>query len=157
MTTNLFIDTVLFQVLDNTFGGTFSSNNCPILNKRVKSIVCNLSPEKTPGTHFVGFYLEKNKLYYIDSLSTHLDLLPQNIKNWIKRVKHNTVIEYYKIPIQSQNSNFCGFFVINALMELHGAARKRTLYNKKLLKSNDEKCINSILSKLKKRGNSKSF
>jgi hypothetical protein len=140
MTTNIYIEHVLNQVLPN-FRGVWSSDNCPSLLENNTSIVVNFSSFGTPGTHFIAFFRKnKNKCYYIDSLNIEEGLIPDTIKQWMRKQEFNIYEKYFPFKIQSDKSLFCGFYCILAICELYFKQNKTKWYKKQLIK-NDDKCI----------------
>lgn len=144
MLTNLYIEDILSKLIPN-FGGVWSSNNIPDLSETCSSVVVNFSKKGMIGTHFIAFKLHrKNHVYIIDSVNTHFDVLPEDIRNWMKGQGKKSFIKYYDRKIQSDSSEFCGFYTIYALLELDKKSR-RLKYNTRALNRNDEKCIEGIL------------
>ena len=64
--TNIYIDNVMFNI-SKSYKGTFSCDNIPLFKNKIFSIICNLSKEKENGSHFVGAYFLKDKIFYFDS------------------------------------------------------------------------------------------
>ena len=153
MITNKYIDGILRRLIQR-FGGTFSSNNTPDLSQTATSYVCNFSKRGTFGTHFVAFIKTSKGIYYIDSLATENDFIPTDIKKWMEKQDGKKFIKYYKKRVQANNSTFCGFYCILALLEeTYGLKRVqfRTATGKR--EENDTRCINriiKIISKIKR-------
>ena len=105
--TNVYIDSILYKFCKN-YLGCFSSNILPSEKVKNCSLICNLSKDKEPGTHFVCIIITKSEVYYIDSLG-----LPPYIDGIIFFLKKQSkVIRYLHNQLQPKNSPTCGFYVI---------------------------------------------
>ena len=108
-TTNKFIDQILSS--HPTFSGVFNSTN--ILTASFKSfpsyMVCNLSPEGSAGSHWIGIELLRKDVLYFDSLGGVCQ--SPNILKFMALQGYKTY-RYLSSPIQSEFSNHCGYFVM---------------------------------------------
>lgn len=111
MLSNFEIEDFLFP-LSSTFCGVFSSDNIPtdfLCQQQKFSIICNLSREKEPGSHFVTILSpNRQQIYYIDSYGVPPPAFG-GIPLFLKQV-HREKIVYSTSCIQHYLSTFCGFF-----------------------------------------------
>lgn len=136
------------------FSGVFSSNNLPskLIKKNCFSLICNLSRDTEPGTHFITIIFYSTYIFYIDSLG--LPCLNKDVRNYLDHF--NLPIMCNSQQIQDSQSVFCGFFCILFILfyEARRDDKKKLValeWNTKLdcLKLNDEKCIQNICDLLK--------
>ena len=108
-TTNKFIDQILSP--HPTFSGVFNSTS--ILTASFKSfpsyMVCNLSPEGSVGSHWIGIELLQKDILYFDSLGGVCH--SPNILKFMALQGYKTY-RYLSSPVQSVFSNHCGYFVM---------------------------------------------
>lgn len=130
------------------FIGVFASDELvPNLKKFTTSqkfsLICNLSPRKDRGTHFITIVRHERNLYYLDSLGH--DCHQPNIIDFLRKIK--LPVFYMTTQIQDYSSLFCGFYCIMFchMYEEHGSnfMTKVQFYSAEL-KKNDELCIQYI-------------
>lgn len=142
MTTNIFLDSILFQH-SKFFKGTFASDNIPNKlrnNKKRFSIICNLSNHNEPGTHFIAIIKLKKKIYYIDPLG--FECFEQNILHFLK--SFNIKIYHNNKAIQGDDSNLCGYYCIFFIILFDKPEIKRM----SCVKSINDKTIIKCLKKM---------
>ena len=111
MTTNLFIDKILFASCKAFFKGTFSCDNIPIsslANIKEYCIVCNFSRVGTKGTHFITIIKKEFAVHYVDSLG--LPCIQPQLLAFLEQLK--LPISCNRIQFQAADSMFCGFYAI---------------------------------------------
>lgn len=135
---NLFIDKCLKNI--SVYKGVFSSNNIPSFLSSYSqfSIVVNFSPRGEKGSHFISIICEKDKVIYIDSLG--LPCLVPSIKTFLSSL--NRSIFWNCRTIQSNSSNFCGFYCMFFILYYSLKSNQRfKIYFSNELELNDEKCV----------------
>lgn len=97
----------LFHLCRNVkyFRGVFMRNGLPRKPWRRESAIINLDGKNGPGTHWVAYKLNNNKVTYFNSFG---DLMPP--KELIKYFGKNKIISYNKRRYQSFRSTKCGFY-----------------------------------------------
>jgi hypothetical protein len=104
--TNIFLEKLLKHC--SSFFGVYSCNNISkeLLNKDRFSIICNLSPVTSIGTHFITIICFPTYVLYIDSFG--FPSMSENISSFL--LKLNKPIFYNRKQLQDFNSNFCGYY-----------------------------------------------
>ena len=143
---NDFVETIM-KNLDPLFCGVFPADM--LENVRLKngdSLIVNLSPHTDPGSHFIAFKVKNNKLYLFDSLKL-FSLYNQSIKKFINDQEYVVIKNKYKI--QSNESLFCGFYVIGFLLSSNFLSMNEfnNFFDLTYLKKNDTK-IQRVVKKL---------
>ena len=146
--TNIYIDNVMFNI-SKSYKGTFSCDNIPLFKNKKISIICNLSKEKENGSHFVGVYFLKDKIFYFDSfgMKNNNIYLKKYLKKYEKKVIHS------KKQIQHMFSNHCGFFCMLFILFLENKFTLEyflNVFDKQNLFRNDNICIKLIQDFIKK-------
>ena len=103
---NIKIDQILQH--DKNYIGTYSKDNCPVLNNNQSTIV-NLDDSLGEGTHWISYKKINDKIFYFDSYG--VAYIPDIIKN--QYPKHKFICNIYRIQsIDSvQCARFCILFV----------------------------------------------
>ena len=148
MITNLYIDSILYNLIPNVYMGCWSCDNIPV-KKCVKNgnfcVIVNLSPAGTQGSHFISISKLKNKVIVFDPLYHHLSWLPLPIKKFINKISNMLVWTPYKQPIQcASTSTYCGFFTMAEVLQTFVKTSGLKSYKKRRLKLNDGICIKNI-------------
>ena len=108
-TTNKFIDRILSP--HPSFSGVFNSTT--ILTAGFKTLpsymVCNLSPEGSVGSHWIGLEILQKDILYFDPLGGICQT--PNILKFMVMLGYKTY-SYLSFPVQSDFSNHCGYFVM---------------------------------------------
>lgn len=150
MTTNVYLNDLLFPVCSN-YGGCFSCDNIPEIeqNQHINYIL-NLSKVNEPGSHFVALIIKKDLVYYFDSFGQKCTN-PQ-ILSYMARLSRD--ITYNSIKVQDLDSKMCGYYC--ALMMLRNDSNctlKSDIpfyTDKDKLSLNDKLCIDYICNTLPK-------
>lgn len=121
--TNNYVQTLsIYLTSKKFFWGTFPCNELPrvykksqffIASKKPFSMIINLSPNFTNGSHFVALMFKNDKLILFDSLN--LQFADPNIEEFVKKIiEFKSSIQYYTSNVQIQNfkSSMCGFYCI---------------------------------------------
>lgn len=167
MLSNVQIEDFLFP-LTKSFRGVFSSDNIPPTVElkgggKKFSLICNLSKEREPGTHFVTVLCPVGKqcVYYVDSFGLppppSTTTTAEGIEQFLKALGKTEII-YSTSCVQHSLSTFCGYFaILFVLCNEYGlpltmgestplfVTKSYDCNNKKLL-ANDEKCLKLINS-----------
>lgn len=108
--TNLDITNIIDPFQKNgIFKGVFASDNLPKTFSLPAAFVVNLSHHNTIGSHWIGLYIDSNRVAeYFDSFG--FPPLQKDIKKFVKL--HSKSFYYSKKQIQHIASNKCGKFVI---------------------------------------------
>jgi hypothetical protein len=89
------------------FTGVFAVDRLPQNFTLPASFIVNLSPQNSPGSHWISIYINKDKAgYYFDSFGVAPKI--EHIIKFLK--KHCTKIQYNPQQIQHLNSKKCGQF-----------------------------------------------
>ena len=95
-----------------SFVGVFSSNTLPENPKIPSLLVANTSPSGHPGTHWILFYLKKDKFIYFDSLAGNFENYSDHFTKFVcKNLKGRKFVANSE-RLQAYNSNVCGHYVI---------------------------------------------
>ena len=149
--TNIYLYNTLKNSIkcSNLFVGVFSSDNMNVKKLKMKEefiLICNLSPQKHAGTHFVTIVANKREILYCDSLALPINTsneLFSNLKNIRKKVTN-----FIKHPIQASLSNFCGIYCMYFVALFDHKRFPHVIYQKKFvkhhLKKNDFICVNNL-------------
>ena len=113
-----------------------------------QSIIVNLSPSWTSGSHYVAIFVRKKCIMYFDSFG--LDCFNEDIREELK--KYNQDIIHSNKQIQSFSSLFCGFYCIYFLISMERRQSFKTflnLFKHVELKKNDKFVANMIKKYIK--------
>lgn len=149
--TNSYVERLCKKILKrHKFVGVFPCDIQPVCKSNIFSIIFNTGDSKSKGEHFIAIFANSRYLYYFDSFGEQ-----PNDLNIIKFIKHNIKnrkLITFNQKVQSDQSNFCGFYCIAFLL-----AKDRQLYhkfnqifNKNNLKQNDVNIIYFIITILAK-------
>jgi hypothetical protein len=108
-----------------------------------QSIIVNLSPSWTIGSHYVAIFARKNHIIYFDSFG--LDCFNKDIHEELK--KYNQDIIHSNKQIQSFLSFHCGFYCIHFLICMERQQSFKTylnMFQDVKLKENDQFVVNMI-------------
>jgi len=141
---NDYVDKLCRKILNNhTFLGVYPCDLHPTIDRRRNcSIIFNTGDSTSAGDHFVAIYINKNATYYFDSFGGSIDLDP-NIKSFIRKIPTKRIIENTQ-TIQSDFSQFCGFFCVAYLLSKDLNLSEdyfKSCFNKKNLLENDQNVI----------------
>lgn len=142
---NNFIDSILISRA-RYFRGVYSANNIsPSLSQEnVFSIICNLDEFGEKGSHFVTIICFPKFVLYIDSFG--LPCLVKTINIFLKTL--NRPIFFNETQIQSNNSNYCGFFTMLFVLYFDliftEKTPKKIVFNLSDLSMNDNICVKEI-------------
>lgn len=145
---NLYIDDILKQACKE-YLGIFSCDNIPpSLKDRQGSIVVNLSPSRSLGTHFITILLLPRKVLYIDSLGEKCETA--EILQFLTLT--DRPIFYQSEPMQKAQSSYCGFYCMLVVTQYELSGQWTNPFTTKN-NDNDVLCIYLLchnLQKLKK-------
>ena len=146
---NIFIINTLQKLNLPLFDGVFSNNNIPLylLRKNNFLFICNTKPSHEKGEHFLLFYKKRGVLYIYDSLSLPLEILPKSLKIFLNLFSNIQIMT--PNPIQSINSNYCGFYCIFFTLFIHSNPKIKLLPFSPSLINNDKICMKNIYILLK--------
>ena len=134
----------------NTFLGVYPSDLHPnIKNKSTFSLIFNESKHDQEGTHFVGVYANRKRIFLMDSLGLKCE--NENILEFLKSSKRD-IVETKK-QIQSFDSIYCGYFSIAFIlfMCVHEYPSKFLKnFSTKNLEANNKIVVDLIICLLKK-------
>ena len=135
---NKYIEDVLTLYCPN-FIGVYSSDNLPteLANKEKFSLVCNLSPSKEPGSHFITIFSDRKHVFYMDSLG--LNCFHKSISTFLNLTKKKIIIN--TTQIQDFSSIYCGFFSILLCMFFENPNAINVSFSKDHLRRNDVLCL----------------
>jgi len=142
MTTNIYLDSLLYPLCDS-YGGCHSSNTLPPLSPdEEKNFIVNQSADDEVGTHFVCIVVKRDIVFYFDPFG--LPCSNENIQAYMSKCQRS--IYHNTLTIQDVKSKMCGFYC--ALIVLQNDKRckdtsKLTFDTVHLLR-NDKKCIRYI-------------
>lgn len=141
MTTNLYLDSVLFP-LCKLYKGTYSSDTIPKDYYDEASYIVNLSKSYELGSHFICIIKRKSYVYYFDSygIPPYNEDISKYLKSFKLPIYHNSV------KIQHAKSKFCGYFCM--LQVLVTDVKCKITLNMDFYKTdtmrNDDLCIQYI-------------
>ena len=116
--TNQYVEELGKKILGKHFLGTFPCDIQPIVdNKKMFSLVFNLSRHDSKGSHFIAIFADENNLLYFDPLGHKCE--NTDILQFMKKVKSKRRLRTKFQKIQDCNSIFCGFFCIAFLLSRH--------------------------------------
>lgn len=149
MTTNTYLNELLFP-LCKSYRGCFSSDNIPPYeNNGINTFIVNLSKQDEIGTHFVCLVIKPNVVYYFDSFGKKCG--NEDILKYISNLDYK--VYFNGLKIQHPKSLMCGFYC--ALVVLVNDERcnfkkdiKFSTQESSLLK-NDSLCLSYIKRALK--------
>jgi hypothetical protein len=99
--------------LSTSFEGVFPSDKIPKFCDQPTALVCNLDPQKRPGSHWVAIYIKNNVGEYFDSYG-----LPPMDNNFINFLNNNCrKWKFNRLELQAFNSTVCGHYCIWFLSE----------------------------------------
>lgn len=133
---NIYIDSKLRTICHN-YLGIYSSDNIPSsLSSSNGTLICNLSPQGTIGSHFITIILAPKAVYYIDSLGRSCS--NSTIKNFLKMT--NRPIFFQSEPMQLPHSSYCGFYCMLVVTMYALKNEWRNPFRQKNV-NNDLKCL----------------
>jgi hypothetical protein len=131
------------------FQGVFASNNIPasLALQEKFAIICNLSPDSSPGSHWVTIYGQANAVYYLCSYGViGYSTKNKSISSFLKKCRRPINFNWKRL--QNDNSNYCGYYCILFVLL---ADRNRltdidllSTYFTNNLANNDKNCITYI-------------
>ena len=100
------------------FGGVFNTTSIGSvkISHHPCYIVTNLSPQGSPGTHWVGILLCKGAPFYFDSFGRKCK--SQKIKKYLQSLGYKSY-NYSKKQVQHIFSTHCGYFVMSYFILLN--------------------------------------
>lgn len=139
---NIYIDNFLRSCHLRNYLGTFSSNNIPSLfhSQNEASVIVNLSPVGTLGTHFISLMKQNEQYFLADSLGLTWNDLPSTIQMYVP----SNVVIMYPIPLQSLLSSFCGFYAILFILNFNTYNSTPGLIPFSTQRNNDSICLHNI-------------
>lgn len=141
---NLYIDNIL-KPSCKKYLGIFACDNIPPSTKnKCGSIIVNLAPAASLGTHFITILLLEDRVFYIDSLGKKCDV--SHILEFLAPTKKP--IFYQSVPMQEPQSSFCGFY--SMLVVTHYELTKQWKNPFKKTTNNDVLCIYLLCQNLQK-------
>lgn len=145
---NIFIHDILNNRAVN-YIGVFSANNIIVTQRKVITLVCNLSDYKQPGTHFVAIQIDKIKKIaeYYDPYG--LPCYNASILKYIcKYVEH---IHYANRQVQHIYSDYCGIhcmaFILSKNIDV-SFTEFIGMYKNTKLHNNDDIALEFVISML---------
>lgn len=152
---NEYVENLARLLSDGSFIGCFPIDLLPNINNSNHqiSLIINLDPSYKSGSHFVSIFKSKEIFTYFDSFGSEP---PKEIIDFI--IHFNLPYISNKQKIQSDNSQFCGFFCLGFILaqELGITVQEFTnlFYTKDkklgdLLRLNDNLIIHFIKSYIK--------
>lgn len=136
---NIQIDGWMRRLCDR-YQGTFSCNNIPFsLCNKTGSLIVNLAPWGSVGTHFISILLDHDCVYYIDSLGGKCE--NSDIKEFL--IACNRPVYYQEIAMQSSDSAYCGFYSMLIVTTYEMEKKWTNPFNEKndKIEKNDAKCL----------------
>lgn len=109
--TNDYVEKLCKKILINQkFYGVYPCDIQPKLSKKndIFSIIFNTGDSSTLGEHFIALYFTPKCLFYFDSFGKKP--IDPNIKLFIEGNKGRRRLIHFNRKIQSDSSNFCGYF-----------------------------------------------
>ena len=88
-------------------------------------IIINLDEYANVGTHWIPLLCKKNEIVYFDSFG--VEYMPNEIKEFIKKLPGNKNIKTNIFQVQEDNSIMCGYFCIG-FIDFMLAGKKLTNY-----------------------------
>jgi hypothetical protein len=144
---NVYIDKILRLYCSQQYKGVFSADTIPqeLCNEKTFSLVANLSPANSKGTHFVCLVARKHFLLYIDP--TGIPCTVGSIKDFMRKCGRS--IFHNSRPVQDPvNSEHCGFYCILFCLYFDPSIANRprglVFHPPPRLKENDKKCVQYI-------------
>jgi hypothetical protein len=103
---NIFLEKILKHC--SSFVGVYSCNNIPpeLTNRDKFSIICNLSPVSSIGSHFISIITFPTYVLYIDSFG--VPSISHEISQFLLKI--DKPIFYNMKQLQDQKSDFCGYY-----------------------------------------------
>ena len=95
----------------NSFAGVFALDTLPgrVRNRKPCSYVCNLSPIKNPGTHWVCVFVPiTGYVEYFDSFGLEP---PKELKNFMGRNEFKKNIEWIQGPLTTACGQYCMYYI----------------------------------------------
>ena len=141
---NLYIHDILKRDCEN-YLGIFSCDNIPSsLTTVCGSLVVNLSPAGSLGTHFITILLLKDHVLYVDSLGKKCENV--HINQFLFSTQK--LLFYQSIPMQQPNSPLCGFYCMLVVTEFELSKHWSNPFEKN--NDNDVLCIFLLCHNLQK-------
>lgn len=125
------------------FKGVYACNEIPgkLTQEKEFAIICNLSPNTNPGTHWISIYCNSDMLIYFDSYG--LPSLNENISKFMEKCKRN--FYWNATKLQNDTSDCCGYYSMLFILFHEKLARNwLKLDFTDNLPENDKKCINYL-------------
>lgn len=142
---NIYIDDQLRPECSK-YLGIYSSDNIPQhLSIKLGTLIANLSPEGTLGSHFITIILLPSKILYIDSLGQKCKNV--NICNFMNSCEKP--VYYQSECMQDSESSYCGFYAMLVVTTYELTSRWKNPF-KKNCKTNDFRCIRLLSDNMKK-------
>ena len=149
--TNTYVEKLCKKIIkQHKFEGVFPCDIQPKCKLNTFSVIFNTGDSNSKGEHFIAIYANSKYLYYFDSFGEQPN--DSNIIKFIKENIKNRKFITFNQKIQSDQSNFCGFYCIAFLL-----AKDRKIYykfkqifNTNNLKQNDVNIIYFIIKILSK-------
>ena len=147
---NIELEKLAQQMLGKNFIGVYPCDSTPKnINKKIFSVIFNLSKHDENGTHFVAILKKNNDIFYFDSFGKNC------YNEFILKFINSLSNTYYfnNFQIQNQSSIFCGIFCLGFLLACQKLNYKpeeylNMFYLKK--KCNDDIVTRFIVSSLRK-------
>jgi hypothetical protein len=149
---NIYLNHVLGELLQlENYYGCWSADNIPVhtLEREPKvSFICNLARSGEKGTHFIACYASSSRgpLTVYDSFARQIsaEYQPGLIAD-LKKIRSKLVF-LPKLPVQHEDSNFCGFFAMLVILRQSRMSGGQSLlrFQRKNLMQNDRVCIKNI-------------
>jgi hypothetical protein len=134
----------------NTFLGVYPSDLHPNIKDNSKfSLIFNESKHDQEGTHFVGVYATRKRIFLMDSLGLKCE--NENILEFLKSSKRD-IVETKK-QIQSFDSIYCGYFSIAFILFMcvhESPSMFLRIFSTKNLEANNKIVVDLIICLLKK-------
>lgn len=149
--TNEYVEGLSKQFLNNSnFLGVFPCDIHPDINKNRFCVIFNTGKSSSSGEHFVSIFCNQSKLFYFDSFGNACDNKP--ILNFMKKNIGRRMFYYNNEKVQSDLSNFCGFYSFAFLLSQENNIPPKTflqLFDTTNLKDNDNVVIRFICKVIK--------
>ena len=122
---NLYVNQLCKQLLDNTYHGTYSCDEIKavadkLLREQISfSIIVNISPKSCSEGHFIALCFKSGEKTLIIFDSLRFSFKDPNVEKFVQKL--NSSVSQLKIvninrQIQSFQSSFCGFHTIGFLL-----------------------------------------
>lgn len=149
---NEYVEKLCKQIIVNhRFYGVYPCDIQPKPNKsKVYSLIFNTGDSTSPGEHFIAIYVTPKCFYYFDSFG--LKPADNNIKNFIDLNKGNRRLILSRRRVQSNTSNFCGYFCTAFLLSKDRSVHTfNRSFSTNDLQKNDGKVVYFIIKTLENK------